>query len=79
MTHLLLHLPKRTIRTTRDLAMTLLPHGGQRAARQNAWAGMSADLAMSRARREAESVMELAIQRAHHRTYDEHPATGTAL
>ena len=64
MTHLLLHPVRRTVRTTRDLAMAVLPHGGQRAARRNAWAGMSADLAQSRSRREAEAAMELAVLRA---------------
>ena len=33
------------------------PHGGQRTARRNAWAGMSADAARGRARREAEAAL----------------------
>jgi hypothetical protein len=41
----------------RDLVLTTLPHGGQRVARRNAWASMSADAAMARARREAEAAL----------------------
>lgn len=67
MTQLLRTLPRLTLINSRELAMTLLPHGGQRAARQNAWAGMSADLAMSKARREAEAAMDVATARARHR------------
>ena len=47
-------------RTVQSLALLALPHGGQRAARQNAWASMSADAAWARNRREA----WLAIDRA---------------
>ena len=42
------------------LLMTALPHGGQRTARRNAWAGMSADAARGRARREAEAALAAA-------------------
>lgn len=43
------------------LLMTALPAGGQRTARRNAWAGMVADAARSRAHREA----DLALAAAH--------------
>ena len=47
-------------RTVQSLALFALPHGGQRAARRNAWASMSAESAWARSRREA----DLALQRA---------------
>ena len=37
---------------------TLAPQGGQKVARRNAWAGMSADASMARARREAAVALE---------------------
>ena len=40
-----------------DLLLLVLPAGGQRTARRNAWAGMAADAARSRAAREAASAM----------------------
>lgn len=50
--------------TVQDLLLTALPGGGQRTARRNAWAGMSADAARARARREAAEALALAVQRA---------------
>ena len=47
-----------------QLFMGALPHGGQRLARRNAWAGMSADAAVGRARREANQAMDRALDRA---------------
>jgi hypothetical protein len=44
--------------------LTVLPHGGQGAARRNAWSAMSADVVQSRARREAEIAVDLAADRA---------------
>ena len=46
-----------------DLILCALPQGGQRTARRNAWAGMSADAARSRATREAEAAMAAAVLR----------------
>lgn len=46
--------------------LTALPHGGQRVARRNAWASMSADAAMARARREAEAALALVQPRQEH-------------
>ena len=46
------------------LLLAVLPHGGQHAARRNAWAGMSADAARGRARREAEAALALAVAAA---------------
>ena len=43
--------------------LALLPHGGQRAARRNAWAGMSSDAATARARREADRALAVAAVR----------------
>ena len=43
------------------LALSLLPHGGQRSARRNAWAAMSADAVQARARREAEAAIALVV------------------
>lgn len=45
----------------RDVVLTTLPHGGQRAARRNAWSSMSADATMARARREAEAALARAV------------------
>ena len=50
-----------------DLLLTALPGGGQRTARQNAWAGMSVDASRSRARREAEAALEVAVRNAQRR------------
>jgi hypothetical protein len=45
--------PRSAGRRLQETALLLLPHGGQRAARQNAWRAMVADAAVARARREA--------------------------
>lgn len=50
-----------------DLLLTALPGGGQRTARRNAWAGMAADAARTRARREAEAALEVAVRNAERR------------
>jgi hypothetical protein len=47
----------------KTLFLVVLPAGGQQAARRNAWAGMSADSARSRARREADAAMSAAVRR----------------
>ena len=46
--------PHRIVTLVQSLSLLLAPHGGQHLARQNAWAGMSRDAALSRDRREAE-------------------------
>ena len=46
-----------------DLILSALPQGGQRTARRNAWAGMSADAARSRAAREAEAALAASVLR----------------
>ena len=56
----------RTARSLESALMTLLPHGGQGAARRNAWAAMSADAVQVRARRDADLAMARAIARAAH-------------
>ena len=52
------------VRNLETAFLTVLPHGGQRSARQNAWASMSADSALARSRREAEAAMDRAQLRA---------------
>jgi hypothetical protein len=47
-----------------SLLLLALPHGGQR----NAWAGMSADAARSRARADAEHALATAQLRSTHRS-----------
>ena len=54
----------RAASTAQQLLLQTLPHGGQRAARRNAWAAMSADAAMARARREAAVALGAATQAA---------------
>ena len=54
----------RSASLTTTLLLTSLPHGGQRTARRNAWASMSADAAMARARRDADLAMDQAHARA---------------
>ena len=46
------------------LILTAGPHGGQRTARRNAWAGMSDDAGRARARRDAEQALDAAAWRA---------------
>lgn len=46
-----------------DLVLALLPEGGQRTARRNAWSGMAADVARSRATQEAEAALAAAALR----------------
>jgi hypothetical protein len=62
-------LARSVIRSTsrlQDLTLTVLPHGGQRSARRNAWAAMSADAALARTRREAELAVAAAAARTDH-------------
>ena len=58
---------KRNLSLMETLFLTALPHGGQRSARQNAWASMSSDSALARARRDADAAMERAVRLAEHR------------
>lgn len=53
----LMHLASSTGQAT---MLLLLPHGGQRLARRNAWASMSADATRARARLEAAAALALA-------------------
>ena len=55
---------KRNLRTLESVVITVLPHGGQRDARRNAWASMSADAQLARQRREADAAMDRAVLRA---------------
>jgi len=54
----------RSATRMQSLLLTVLPHGGQGAARRNAWAAMSADAVQSRARRDAEIAVDRAVMRA---------------
>jgi len=56
----------RTARTVQTLALTVVPHGGQRSARRNAWASMSADNSRAQARREADLAMARAVAMSQH-------------
>ena len=54
----------RAASLTTSVLLTALPHGGQRTARRNAWASMSTDATVARARREADLAMDQAHARA---------------
>ena len=54
----------RTALNVQSLVMAVVPHGGQRSARHNAWASMSTDAVRARARREADLAMARAQSRA---------------
>jgi hypothetical protein len=51
----------RSLRTLESLLLTFAPHGGQRDARRNAWASMSADNQRARPRRDADTAMDRAL------------------
>jgi hypothetical protein len=55
---------RRTSRAVEGLVLLALPHGGQQAARRNAWASMASDSARARARREADAAMNRAVDLA---------------
>jgi hypothetical protein len=54
----------RNATNLQSFVLTVLPHGGQRSARRNAWASMSQDAVRARAQRDADAAMELALDRA---------------
>jgi len=54
----------RSATQLQSVFLTVLPHGGQGAARRNAWSAMSADAVQARARREAEVAVDRAVLRA---------------
>ncbi len=54
---------RHTPRLLGSLAVLVFPHGGQRSARRNAWAGMCEDAALRRARVEAEQALQASIAR----------------
>ena len=54
----------RTALNVQSLVMAVVPHGGQRSARRNAWASMSSDAVRARARREADLALSRAQARA---------------
>lgn len=58
----------RTTGQLQTAALAVLPHGGQRSARRNAWAAMSSDAAQARARYDAERALDHAVARAGHRS-----------
>ena len=59
----MLHTVRRTTSQLQALALAVVPHGGQRTARQNAWASMSQGAVRARGRREAEAALEQALRR----------------
>ncbi len=62
----------RTALNVQSLVLAVVPHGGQRSARRNAWASMSSDAARARSRREADRAMAGAVVRA--TAMAQHPA-----
>ena len=52
---------RRTVVLLQTLSGLLFPHGGQAAARRNAWVGMSADAQRGRDRRAAQAALVLAV------------------
>ena len=56
---------RRPVRPLQSLLLLALPAGGQATARRNAWAGMSADAARGRERRQAEAALAAADVRAY--------------
>ena len=58
---------RHPVRTAQSLLLLALPAGGQATARRNAWAGMSADAARGRDRRQAEAALAAADVRAYGR------------
>lgn len=54
----------RTALNVQSLVMAVVPHGGQRSARRNAWASMSSDAVRARLRRDADLAMDRALARA---------------
>jgi len=54
----------RPLGVVQDLYLVLVPHGGQHAARRNAWAAMASDNARMRARREAATAIAVAEAQA---------------
>ena len=58
------HTLRRTTSQVQALVLALVPHGGQRVARQNAWASMSQGAVQARNRREADLAMDRAVRRS---------------
>lgn len=52
--------PAHLLALGQALLLAALPHGGQRLARRNAWAGMSEQAVRSRAQREADAALRAA-------------------
>lgn len=61
-------LPRTIADLSRSVVLSVLPDGGQRIARRNAWAGMSENSARGRAQREADLAVEAARSRVRART-----------
>lgn len=55
--------PLPRISALQQVVLVLVPHGGQRTARRNSWAGMSAAAVVARNRREATVAVRRAEQR----------------
>jgi hypothetical protein len=59
---------RRAVQLSQSALLVVVPHGGQRGARSNAWAAMTADAQRSRAHREADAALAAAQSaRAHER------------
>jgi len=59
--HFFTRVPQHYATTAQAFVLAVVPHGGQRSARRNAWASMSQDAATARARKEAGSAMDRAV------------------
>lgn len=57
---------RRTASLSRQAFLAAFPHGGQRVARRNAWAGMSDSAGRLRAHREAQLAVRVAELRDQH-------------
>lgn len=56
--------PAAVLALAQSLLLALLPDGGQHGSRRNAWAGMVADASLTRAHRDADAALGLALDRA---------------
>ena len=60
----LLAVTRQTLGVVVAVSLTVLPHGGQRGARRNAWTAMVADTAQARTRGEAQFAVDRAAASA---------------
>jgi len=56
--------PAAGLALAQAVVLALLPDGGQRGSRRNAWAGMVADASLTRTRRDADAALAVSRARA---------------